>query len=77
MRIFSSRITTNQQLLCSQLSGYDIEIRPSQKADSFLRSVSLREIRKYGSYQDRVNCETYTAGIKQKPDLNNNHTVSQ
>lgn len=50
MRIFSSRITTNQQLLCSQLSEYDIEIGPSQKADSFLRSVSLREIRKYGSY---------------------------
>lgn len=23
-----------------------------------------------------MNCETYTAGIKQKPDLNNNHTVS-
>lgn len=40
MCIFSSRITTNQQLLCSQLSGYDIEIGPSQKADSFLRSVS-------------------------------------
>lgn len=50
MCIFSSRITTNQQLLFSQLSGYDIEIGPSQKVDSLLRSVSLREIRKYGSY---------------------------